>query len=184
MPPGGQWQWAVHLWADHLHRNVVIYTATITACVRSSAWVAACQVLSDMERRRVAANEFTCSAAISAFQASSKWQEAVHLLDAPGGIFHHLRPNVVIYNGVLSACDMAGHWQRVLGMLGKMCEKGLHPDLFSYVTAMTAINRAEGDRWEIALQLLHCMKKDQIEAGRQPMWHCNARTQWLKNVSL
>eukprot|EP00438_Fugacium_kawagutii_P033033 Skav231051 [mRNA] locus=scaffold2842:68085:70664:+ [translate_table: standard] len=155
---GGQWQRAVHLWADHLHRNVVIYTATITACTRSNAWAAACQVLSDMEQRRVAGNEFTCSAAISAFQASSKWQEAVHLLEPTSGIFHHLRPNVVIYNGVLSACDVAGQWQRVLGMLGKMCEKALQPDLFSYATVAlhnAALGAcATGSQWRLVFHSL------------------------------
>jgi hypothetical protein len=46
-----------------------------------------------------------------------------------------------------------------------MAEKWrLQPDLISYVTAMTAINGQDGDNWEVALPLLHCMGENQVEA--------------------
>jgi len=72
------------------------------------------------------------------------------------GIFN--QPNLVMCNGLLSARETAGQWQRALTILAEMAEKWrLQPDLISYVTAMTAINGQDGDNWEVALQLLHCM---------------------------
>jgi hypothetical protein len=79
------------------------------------------------------------------------------------GIFN--QPNLVMCNGLLSARETAGQWQRALTILAEMAEKWrLQPDLISYVTAMTAINGQDGDNWEVALQLLHCMGENQVEA--------------------
>ena len=86
-------------------------------------------------------------------------------LRSSDGIFKDLQPNLVMCNGLLSACQTAGQWQRAVTILAEMAEKWrLQPDLISYVTAMTAINGQDGDNWEVALQLLHCMGENQVEA--------------------
>ena len=164
---------AMLLLADHVRTfgprsNVVICTAAISACARNVAWAAAYEILVEMQHQRVTGNHFTCSAVISACQATSRWQDALNLLTlrGPNEVFQGLRPNLVVCNGILSACERAGEWQRVLWLLETgMLKWRLQPDLISYVTAMTSINSAaKVEGWELTLQLLKCMRKNQIEA--------------------
>eukprot|EP00913_Durusdinium_trenchii_P014894 g13969.t1 len=142
------------LWCPVVFCTVVVYTAAITACARSSQWLQAEEVLAEMQRSIVRTNQFTYSAVISAFQRGAQWEEALSLLGQMA------RPNLVAFNAVLAACG-ANQWPLVLQILHKLRGRKLQADIVTYTTCIDA---CEG-HWVWTLQLLDELERDRLQGN-------------------
>jgi pentatricopeptide repeat domain-containing protein 1 len=68
-----------------------------------------------MDKRGITPNVFSYSAAISACEKGSQWENALELLremDKCG-----ITPNVVSYNATISAFEKGGQWEKALKLL-------------------------------------------------------------------
>ena len=72
-----------------------------------------------------------------------------------------LQPDVVIFNGALSACGRASRWRTVLQLLEDMAAQGMLPSVVSYGTAISAC----GGAWQIALHLLQEVQISGLEVN-------------------
>eukprot|EP00435_Cladocopium_sp_Y103_P007961 s322_g2.t1 len=111
----------------------------------ASPWRWALQMPGEQETKLM-----RCSAAISALSAIREgWQRAARLVadlrrDGPIGT----RPNVIVYNSLVSACEKSQGWQMALQILDLLPA----PDLVSFNSSISACEKAE--QWQKALGLL------------------------------
>eukprot|EP00756_Hemistasia_phaeocysticola_P042980 Hpha_TRINITY_DN16_c0_g1::TRINITY_DN16_c0_g1_i1::g.110125::m.110125 len=54
-----------------------------------------------------------------------------------------VRPNLICYNAVLSACDRGGRAEVARELLGRMRKEGVRPDAISYSLAVSSCAKAE-----------------------------------------
>ncbi|CAM9822017.1 unnamed protein product [Ectocarpus sp. 8 AP-2014] len=73
-----------------------------------------------------------------------------------------IKPDQIAYGTAVSACAMAGQWEKAVALLADMRRSKLRPDVVAYSSAIKACG-AEG-RWEEALGLL----KEMQECGVRP----------------
>lgn len=73
-----------------------------------------------------------------------------------------VRPNVITYNTMLSACIKSNHWQPACQMFVDMKSEGLTPNLISYNALM--IIGAKGRKWVQVLKLFTEMRQQMVMA--------------------
>ena len=83
----------------------------------------AVELLGEMRRRRMVANQHTCSSVMSALQRGSEWQQAIEVFATATA--RHLEPSTVLCNALLSA--VAHDWPRALAILEQLVEASSGP---------------------------------------------------------
>ncbi|CAJ1350251.1 unnamed protein product, partial [Effrenium voratum] len=155
----GHWRKALVLQRHNaevkLETNLITYNCLMGAV--SEKWQCALEVL----RRLGSAgpHAVTSSIILSSLGAEGLWQDSLQLL----GSVHarRLHSDIVAYNGVMSACDIAGQWSRAGSLLRKL--RGLRA---SRVTHNTAIS-ASRTTWQLAYAVagdmaLHGLERDLV----------------------
>ena len=66
--------------AQGLERNVITYSAAISACEKGYQWQQALELLAEMQAQGLETNVITYNAAISPCEKGSQWHEALKLL--------------------------------------------------------------------------------------------------------
>lgn len=145
---------------------MVVYTAAITACARSSQWLQAEEVLAEMQRSIVRTNQFTYSAVISAFQRGAQWEEVPSgrlfcwSMAVPVG-FSSEAPSGRI-RGTLGAISAAwsveGVGPEALSLLGQMAR----PNLVAFNAVLAACG---ANQWPLVLQILHKLRGRKLQAN-------------------
>lgn len=72
-----------------------------------------------------------------------------------------VRPDVISYNTAISACKIAGQWERAATLLEDMRKDGVIPDSVSYNSVLAAFEQAGA--WEAAVDLLEEMRMMLVE---------------------
>ncbi|CAE8609602.1 unnamed protein product, partial [Polarella glacialis] len=151
-----RWEWAVLLLEDAWREscsggpspNTVAYNAAISGCGRH--WEAALEMLTDLLRRRLRADEMTCGSAVSACKEAGQWQQALELLFGAASL--GLRPNLVIVSAAIAACAKAGAPKPALELLKAMEGMALEPSAVTFNAAASACSA--GGLWQRALAVL------------------------------
>lgn len=99
-------------------RNVVAYSAAVSACEASGCWPQALQLLCAMLLERVAPNVVTLSACVSALEKGREWRRALALLRAMEG--HQVRPNGHSYNAAVTACERSSKLSMAMELFEEM----------------------------------------------------------------
>ena len=93
-------------------RNVVTYSAAISACEKAGQWQVALKLLELMVASHVQPNVISYNAVISACTQGSQWEQALNLFEPMS--LNRVWPNNVSYNAAMSACGRAvngnKHW--------------------------------------------------------------------------
>merc|ERR1712139_729459 len=69
-----------------------------------------------------------------------------------GGPQRAMKPNVIRYNAVTSACEKGGQWQCAPEVLEGAPQRAMQPDVISYNAVTSACEK--GGQWQCALELL------------------------------
>ena len=96
----------------------------------------------------VVATVIPCSAAISAYVESQRWQQVLHVFRSLQ--LRSLEAAVTAYTAAINACKN-GRWQQALHLLGDVQQSSLEVDVITYNAAISACG--ESQPWQ---QALHC----------------------------
>ena len=103
-------------------------------------------------------NVFSYSAAISACENASEWQQAFALFETMQQA--QATPNAVVFNALISACK--SQWQLAIHWLQEMPD-ALH-DVITYTTSISSCEK--GGQWQHALFLFHQMPRAQLQPNQ------------------
>lgn len=143
------------------------YTAAIEACAKGKMCDKALELLAEMEENGIEPSGVTYSVAITACGNGGQWQKALDLLDVMRK--KNLSINLITYNSAITAVAKAAKhstragrgdsqlWPKVKHLLDQISLDGLHPDGFSFSSAISCCG-AEA-RWQEALTLLEQMEE-------------------------
>jgi len=156
--------------------DIILHTAAISACERSSEWERAVELLRCVlnDQRVEAGAAFShrgawrgggtggggavpaFASAMGACLRGSEWPRALALFDQIRR--EGLAPSIVSYNVAINACASGDLWTRALALLAEAEAGGSSPPtIITYSAAMNACGVAA--RWDAALSLLHELKR-------------------------
>ncbi|CAJ1455215.1 unnamed protein product [Effrenium voratum] len=176
--PALQTAWGVR--ARGLKTDVVFCNAIISSMEKGCQWRFSAELLGTMRQRGHEPSHVTLNAAMSSLEKGLRWRETSALLSARGSsaeIFayncmmsacercrlwtrsldtlHSLqavpgapKPDVVTFTSAVGACE----WREVLGLLMRMDQLDVAPNVVSQSSALSSAER--GLRWPLALELL------------------------------
>lgn len=145
--------------------NQFHFNALITACDRRSSWMTALRLMGEMNVTNVEPDTITYSALISACGRGKQvyifpthlptlvscapsndyadflfqWELASTLLERMPAA--RVRPNIITYNSLISACEKAGRLDQALGVFDKLLASGLDPDVITYSALISACEK-------------------------------------------
>lgn len=132
-----------------INRDVISYSALISACEKGSQWPTALELFHSMKFASLAPNKYSFSAAIISCQkgevlepiVSASWQmslvSTVSLHD---------------FSWLLQFLTLWGEqWQHALHLFSNMSAYELTPDAISFNATMASLKR--GSQWQVASQL-------------------------------
>ncbi|CAJ1404516.1 unnamed protein product [Effrenium voratum] len=142
------WGRAVELLAAErqLQLSAVTYSSAMTT------WHVGLRLFTQMALRQVPADSVCHGSLLAALASAGCWLVAVQLLG-------QIRPNTIMYNSAISACEKGHKWQWALYFLAQMKEA----TVVSFSAALSACARSA--RWEQALSLLHVMPSARVVAN-------------------
>ena len=146
------------------------FTTAVTALGKRGQWQTALTLLKRMEESSSPSpNEFVYGAAIGACAVSSRWEDAIRLLDEMAQ--RGMPPTTRCYNGALAACDRAGQPDAALALLDRMrndAHEGAWPSVVSYSTVLSALGRRPSlYASPKALELMTMMRADGVRPNAQ-----------------
>ncbi|CAK0881698.1 unnamed protein product [Prorocentrum cordatum] len=139
----------------NVERNMITYSAGISACEKGEQWQRALALLSEMWAAELKPNVIWSAVTLGSARArragsgSGPWR-----CSARCGMRSWSPTSSSLYSAGISACEKGVQWQRALALLREMWEAKLEPDVIS-TTLGPARARGAGSGW-----------------GR---WHCSAR---------
>jgi pentatricopeptide repeat domain-containing protein 1 len=135
-------------------QHSIILTA-ISACARAGEVGAANNLIRQMRKAGVKPNIFSFNSVMSACIKTSRWKEALLILDQchrePG-----VNPDIITYTNAMRACVKGGKTQKALTLLQVIKDKGLALDGYAYAAAIDAC--AKDGMWQKGLELLDEME--------------------------
>jgi pentatricopeptide repeat domain-containing protein 1 len=134
-----QWRRALQLLAMmtelNVPKNVALYNTVISSCAKAREVGMAKNLLSKMRREGIPPNIYTFNSVISACAGTSRWQDALNLVDQcnrePG-----LTPDIYTYTNAMRACARGGKTRRALSLLQVVKDKGLPVDSYCYTAVI------------------------------------------------
>ncbi|CAE7307570.1 MRL1 [Symbiodinium pilosum] len=136
--------------------TVVTFSAAISACGKSSQWIAALDLFSSMDKRTLEANVITLSSAITACERSLKWPEALVLI--ADALSTQLKPNTIAYSAALSACSQSWQWGASLALLAYFQRRAVRADVSTMASAIDACEFSA--EWRQTPELLRRLNRD------------------------
>ncbi|CAE7218319.1 Ctsb [Symbiodinium microadriaticum] len=135
------------------------YTSVVIAFSRKHYWERACDVLSEMHYRSLAAKPVAYNNAMSACLSRENWQQPLRLL-------REMRERAVpcdlfSYTNALTASGRMGMWQEALRLLWNMVGDKVAPDIVAFNAALAACESA--GRWQWSLQLTKALGQAKLQ---------------------
>eukprot|EP00434_Breviolum_minutum_P003866 symbB.v1.2.003399.t1/scaffold190.1/size276550/24 len=183
-----QKQWVLEILDElqqmQVRKNSFIYNIAITACDKSSHgahWESAlilCRELQDMNMDDL----FTYNASISACGNAKQWKCALSLIPVLGD--QRLKPQLITYNTVISACE--NQWWIVKGILEEVDKLALERDVITFNTSIKACGSCA--EWQEALHLFREVRVLSMEANEVTytavMGVCGMSGEWQRVLEL
>ncbi|CAE7305143.1 unnamed protein product [Symbiodinium natans] len=143
---------------QHEAMGKVTFSACVSACEKCRKWQYAVDLLSQMDRKRVAKNLITYGACISACAACGQWEQSL-------GLLHDMRsaeifPDLVACNACITSFAPQAQWQLAVGLLQDMPGLRLNPDVISFSAAVGSCE--ESRQWQQALHLYEQMRRQSV----------------------
>ena len=156
-----------------LHANMVL--STLAAAKPTAEWERACALLEQMPSMGLRRDPYSYSSTIAACSRAGQPECALTIFrQCSAEAEEDVRPNGVIFNAMLLACQRAGPtWQpQLLAIFTAMGTHGVTPDAWAYSVALNA--HAQTRQWRKALELLDVMELRSVRdpAGARPDSHC------------
>ncbi len=140
-------------------------------CGKDKQWRIALDLLSDMKRNSIIANQHTYSAVINALGNSGQWERALDVLNQMKE--KGMKVNVFTYNSAINALAKASRgsgitndpnsdvtdgqlWIKAMNLLDQMKAERVWPDKYSYSSAITTLS--SGARYQEAIDLIKIMR--------------------------
>lgn len=150
-----------------------VYNAALSALAKAGEWPQALKLIKEMLRSpnsELAPDSYSHSSVISALAKGRQWQRASEYFEkhceGGGGIVGaggRATVNAHVYNALAHAMARGGKWKRALGVLTRMREAAVSPDVYTYSTLITACVRA--NQPEVAKRVYGQMRADGINAN-------------------
>jgi len=128
--------------------SLVLYNTAIAACQRH--WQIALEIFQTLNTIGIQPNNVTYLRAIQACEKSNHWPQAIELIENAKSREGNLL-STKIYNAALRACKKMLQSNPADSLLADMKDRGIRPDLDSYVQVLGAYKRSFD--WQRALQL-------------------------------
>ncbi|CAJ1402372.1 unnamed protein product [Effrenium voratum] len=128
--------------------ELMMRNATITACDKASAWVAALQLLPG--------DLCGSNSALSACAKRSRWQKALALLDQMP------RKDIISYNTCITACREL--WAKALALLQEAQNLQLRLTTISFNAAIASCDK--GHRWQKAVEIFEAMRFARVQPSQ------------------
>eukprot|EP00438_Fugacium_kawagutii_P008839 Skav208539 [mRNA] locus=scaffold1216:204962:236269:+ [translate_table: standard] len=170
--------------------NIFHFTCAINACETMADWSTALEILRNMEEREVLRNVVSCSSALSVCEKASAPMAtgtgAVRLGDSPmvqltsgaQNVVKWSDHDVVSYSSMISACAQGGQWQLAVQILKDMTRRRQAVATCSGVADPLSAESSAAQEWEVALQLVSAMLKQQVISA------CEKGSQWQLALSV
>eukprot|EP00397_Hematodinium_sp_SG-2012_P002945 GEMP01002953.1.p1 GENE.GEMP01002953.1~~GEMP01002953.1.p1 ORF type:complete len:999 (-),score=289.81 GEMP01002953.1:1454-4450(-) len=160
----GKWRNAIDIFTSVEQRRYqsdlkpteLTYKLALRACDKGAQWELALQILATMQSRGMGAKD--PSLVISALNACAKcgeWTRALRLLD---DLEVRGLQSAFAYNCAIHAC--VNQWEIACGVLDRMRNAQVRPDVVSYNVAISACGNAA--KWEHALRLVTDMRLQRV----------------------
>eukprot|EP00434_Breviolum_minutum_P017872 symbB.v1.2.015768.t1/scaffold1181.1/size133410/4 len=92
-----------------INRDVISYSALISACEKGSQWPTALELFRSMKFSTLAPNKYSFSAAIISCQKGEQWQHALHLFSNMSA--YELTPDAISFNATMASLKRGSQWQ-------------------------------------------------------------------------
>ena len=139
--------------------NAIMFSTILGSCGEEQ-WARATNIMDKMETT-IMPNAFVCSALLSCCVQAAKWPNAIGLWrDVKGhkgkGKLRQIRPDVIMYNSILSACQHCSAASWALELFQEMPKQKINPTTSSYNALLAACESAT--MWEDCISLLQHMR--------------------------
>jgi len=134
--------------------NSFHFNTVITALGRRGQWRDAMIVFDEMQMAEVEPDIDTLLQLVTAVGEG----EQAHKKVAKRMQAQRLEPTVVTYTSLISACGVAGEWERAESLFVRMRSKGLRPTVVTYNALLMALEK--GGQWERAIEVLTEMREE------------------------
>ncbi|CAE7837728.1 unnamed protein product [Symbiodinium sp. CCMP2592] len=135
------------------------YTSVVIAFSRKHYWERACDVLSEMHSRSLAAKPVAYNNAMNACLSRENWQQPLRLLREMRELA--VPCDLFSYTNALTASGRMGMWQEALRLLWKMVGDKVAPDIVAFNAALAACESA--GRWQWSLQLTKALGQAKLQ---------------------
>ncbi|CAE7207474.1 PTAC2 [Symbiodinium natans] len=135
------------------------YTSVVIAFSRKNYWQRACDVLSEMHARSLAAKPVAYNNAMNACLSRENWQQTLELLRQMRG--REVLGDLFSYTNALTASSRAGLWQDSLRLIWDMVGDKVAPDIVAFNAALAACEVA--GRWQWSLQLMKALGQAKLQ---------------------
>jgi pentatricopeptide repeat domain-containing protein 1 len=119
----------------NIQKTVVTYNTVISACARAGEVSTAKNLLQKMKRAGISPNIYSFNAVMTACATSSRWKDALHILDQchiePG-----VQPDIITYTNAMRACSRGGKTNKALTLLQVVKDKKLPIDNYCYTAVI------------------------------------------------
>ena len=117
------------------------------------------------------------NAAMASCNRAGRWQASLLVLES----LDTIRPSEGTYNAGLTACRNAGSWHLAVCLLADVSAAGLTPDLYSFNTAISAV---EAGQWALALNLFRKMGCRDLVSFNTAISVCGKAGCWREPLQL
>lgn len=140
----------------HFELDLISQNAIISAHAQAGQLLDAEKLSKEMVKR----DAFTYSALLGGYR--QHWEQALDVLERMRE--DKVAPTVEILNLIMHSCSRAGQPEHAMNILASTFDEyGLRPTTVTYGAAINAC--LVGFQWELALEYIESMKRDQLEPG-------------------
>jgi len=155
--------------------NAVCYQAAMTACARARDLQAALKLLNEAERENIVLTVVGYNVVVSAAAKLGRVDIGLRILrNMTDPLQSKPQPDAITYGTLLSACESAGDWERLLSLSEEMTTEGLQLDGISWTSVLHACEQLGlADR---AISSLDRMKQDLKDVRHPEGWRDRRQT--------
>eukprot|EP00434_Breviolum_minutum_P001247 symbB.v1.2.001093.t1/scaffold33.1/size517934/45 len=133
-----RWMEAIALLQDvkmkQIRQTTITFNTTVNTGERAGHWQEVLLLFQSAVAKALQSDAFSASSLLNAYTKTVQWQEALQVSQE----FHDKSPDLVIFNGLISACGKSSQWQLALELLFEVLLMSFQPDIITYGAAISA----------------------------------------------
>jgi len=163
--------------------TLLSFNADISACEKVEQWERTLSLFSELQELDMKPNATGFNASIS---TSAEHVEHEQLLPSSRKSRVGMTPDIISFNGAISACHKGEQWERVLSLFSDLEGMGMTPSVFSFNAGISACQK--GELWERSLLLFSAIQearmKPDMASCTAAIAACKKGHQWERALSL